>query len=54
MILMKIVPSVPGAFSGYEWLALIIWIGLGVVLGLRASAVPRFAKETQGSVRREF
>ncbi len=29
MILMKIVPFVPGHFSGYEWLALGIWLGLG-------------------------
>ena len=33
MILMKIVPAVPGHFSRYEWLALGIWILLGVVLG---------------------
>ena len=29
MILMKIVPFVPGHFSGYEWLALGIWLALG-------------------------
>src|SRR5438132_13683786 len=31
MILMKIVPAIPGHFSGYEWLALAVWglIGLG-------------------------
>ena len=33
MILMKIVPAVPGHFSGYEWLALIIWSALGAGLG---------------------
>jgi APA family basic amino acid/polyamine antiporter len=31
MILMKIVPIVPGHFTAYEWLALGIWVGLGVV-----------------------
>lgn len=31
MILMKIVPYVPGHFTIYEWLALAIWIGLGAV-----------------------
>src|SRR5205823_5110377 len=25
MILMKIVPAIPGHFSGYEWLALAVW-----------------------------
>ena len=36
MILMKVVPAVPGAFSAYEWLALIVWIIVGVALGLHA------------------
>jgi len=35
MILMKIVPAVPGHFSVYEWLALAIWSLLGLVLGWR-------------------
>jgi amino acid transporter len=35
MILMKVVPGVPGHFSAYEWLALGIWIGLGAVLRRR-------------------
>ena len=34
MILMKMVPLIPGHFSGYEWLALGVWIGLGITLGL--------------------
>ncbi len=32
MILMKIVPVIPGHFSGYEWLALGIWSLLGAAL----------------------
>jgi hypothetical protein len=28
-------PVVPGHFSGYEWLALAIWISIGLVLGWR-------------------
>jgi len=36
MILMKLVPLVPGHFSGWEWLALVVWIILGTVAG-RAS-----------------
>src|SRR6266849_3118532 len=35
MILMKVVPGVPGHFSAYEWLALGIWVGLGIVLRRR-------------------
>jgi hypothetical protein len=35
MILMKVVPFFPGHFSGYEWLALAIWISVGVLLNLR-------------------
>jgi amino acid transporter len=31
MILMKVVPYVPGHFSGYEWLALGIWVALGLI-----------------------
>ena len=32
MILMKLVPGIPGHFSIYEWIALGSWIGLGVLL----------------------
>jgi len=39
MVLMKIVPFVPGHFSGYEWLALGVWLALGMALASR----PRFA-----------
>jgi amino acid transporter len=35
MILMKIVPGIPGHFSAYEWLALGIWTLLGVSLSRR-------------------
>jgi basic amino acid/polyamine antiporter, APA family len=36
MILMKVVPAVPGHFSGYEWLALGVWSLVGVTLTWRA------------------
>jgi amino acid transporter len=32
MILMKVVPVIPGHFTGYEWLALAIWIACGAIL----------------------
>jgi APA family basic amino acid/polyamine antiporter len=38
MILMKIVPVVPGHFSAYEWLALGIWSLMGLTLSWRARA----------------
>jgi len=38
MILMKVAPTIPGHFSGYEWLALGIWISLGIALHWRANA----------------
>lgn len=35
MILMKLIPLVPGHFNGYEWLALGVWSALGILLGWR-------------------
>jgi len=31
MLLMKVVPSIPGHFSAYEWLALAIWVAFGAI-----------------------
>ncbi len=31
MMLMKVVPAIPGHFTLYEWLALAIWMALGVI-----------------------
>jgi amino acid transporter len=36
MILMKVVPAVPGHFSGYEWLALGVWSLIGMTLAWKA------------------
>jgi len=36
MVLMKLMPFVPGSFSGWEWLALILWIALGTVVARRS------------------
>ena len=36
MILMKVIPALPGHFTQYEWLALVIWILAGVLLHWRA------------------
>ena len=41
MILMKLVPRVPGSFSGWEWFALALWIILGTVVGRKSSATRR-------------
>jgi hypothetical protein len=35
MMLMKFAPFVPGHFSGWEWLALVLWIILGTLVGRR-------------------
>jgi basic amino acid/polyamine antiporter, APA family len=40
MILMKIVPGIPGHFSGYEWLALGIWGLIGLSLRRRTDVSP--------------
>ncbi len=46
MILMKLVPAVPGHFSGWEWLALVVWIILGTVAG-RTSLHPHATNGTR-------
>lgn len=38
MILMKVLPGVPGHFDRYEWLALGIWIALGAIAARRPLA----------------
>jgi basic amino acid/polyamine antiporter, APA family len=36
MMLMKVIPAIPGHFTIYEWLALAIWIALGGIAHRRA------------------
>jgi APA family basic amino acid/polyamine antiporter len=36
LVLMKVLPFVPGHFSRYEWLALIVWSVLGLAVRVRA------------------
>ena len=33
MILMKVVPFVPGNFSRWEWLAFALWLLIGILIG---------------------
>ena len=47
MILMKLLPGVPGHFSGYEWAALALWILLGLLLH-RRSAPGEAAASSEG------
>jgi len=47
LILMKIAPVIPGHFSGYEWLALGIWILLGIALHRRANTARAVSAETE-------
>jgi hypothetical protein len=37
MLLMKVVPAIPGHFTGYEWLALGIWVAVGAIARRRAA-----------------
>jgi len=37
MVMMKIVPAVPGHFTIYEWIAFSVWVGLGAVAYLTRS-----------------
>ena len=39
LALMKIVPLVPGHFTMYEWVALAVWIGLGLLASWRSAAM---------------
>jgi basic amino acid/polyamine antiporter, APA family len=32
MLMMKLIPAVPGHFAVYEWIALAVWIAIGVVM----------------------
>ncbi len=38
MVLAKIVPLVPGHFTRYEWLALAVWIAIGLLMKRQAAA----------------
>jgi hypothetical protein len=38
MVSAKIMPFVPGHFTGYEWLALAIWAALGISISSRRNA----------------
>jgi basic amino acid/polyamine antiporter, APA family len=48
MILMKFAPFVPGHFSGWEWLALGLWIILGTLIGRPRGAQLASRKINQG------
>ena len=45
MVLMKLVPPVPGHFSKWEWLALLLWIILGILVGRKRG--PRAVADPQ-------
>lgn len=49
MILMKLLPAVPGHFTGYEWLALGLWTMLGAALG----CMPLFSGSQQRAKARQ-
>jgi amino acid transporter len=44
MVMMKLLPFVPGHFTGYEWLALLLWCALGAALkNWKADSIPASA-----------
>ena len=45
MILMKVIPVLPGHFSRPEWIALLLWIALGVSLHIREQALAQAASQ---------
>jgi len=45
MVLVKVVPLVPGHFTRYEWIALAIWIVLGVLITLPVSGTYRQSRQ---------
>jgi len=45
MVLVKVLPIVPGHFTLYEWIALAIWAGLGLLARIPAKASPSGAAE---------
>jgi len=48
MVLMKMVPAVPGHFTAYEWIALGTWVALGLVLNWRQRTVMTIHARTTG------
>jgi hypothetical protein len=57
MILVKLVPLVPGHFTRYEWLALALWAGAGAMIrapgnpGMKANELPMESSEMSVQVR---
>jgi amino acid transporter len=39
LVIMKLIPGVPGAFSIYEWIAVAVWCSIGLLLHVRQSAL---------------
>ncbi len=48
MIVIKVLPQVPGHFTIYEWIALAVWIGLGLALRRRSGEAIRSEENGYG------
>ena len=53
MVLMKLVPFVPGHFSGWEWLVLGLWIILGALIGRTSIGRRRDTQLAMGKIDQE-
>jgi hypothetical protein len=46
MVLVKVLPLVPGHFTRYEWIALAIWAALGYLVHTRATQAADSSEKT--------
>jgi len=46
MVLVKIVPLVPGHFTRYEWLAVAIWLAIGAISRVRQASSKALGADT--------
>src|SRR4030088_893866 len=53
MVLMKLLPFVPGHFSGWEWLVLALWIILGALIGRTSIGRRRDTQLAMGKIDQE-
>jgi hypothetical protein len=48
MVLVKVIPVIPGHFTRYEWIALAIWAALGALLRVPTKRAEKIAGDMRG------